>query len=214
MPLSALGEGHSLYVAPNVTVQPYCGPMSNETRAALTSARQTYMDASASASKAQDALLARLASDLPSKVDAVARRVAESDVQKARSLGKERLDEVRGELRRRALTYAEEIRQSRQDLPWRGSVQSSFGPSRFAVMDALRSLYTREVIEDFVKPLQVAGFAVQARNYNSHDFFESENYEAEIDAVVLAVDAAKAAQREVDNARRTDDQADLSDLWT
>lgn len=187
--------------------------MSEETKHAVDEAQRAHEEAEATTHDAQDALLSAVAANLPDRVDAIARGIAERDMDTTRRLGKERLDELRAELRREALTLADQVRQAGRKLNWSG-IGSSFGPSDYDVHDAVKSIFDRNARERLSSPVYDAGFGVSRQGFTADELLDAQAMKAEVDDVLRAMDAQIAASHTLTAKRKEDDDADLSDVWS
>lgn len=187
--------------------------MSEETKRAVEQAQREHDQATSATHAAQDALLTAVAAGLPDRVDAIARKIAERDMDTTRRLGKERVDELRAELRREALTLADHARQVGRTLKWSG-VASSLGASDWDIHSAVRSIFDRDARERLSTPLFAAGYGVSAQVYTAEELLDTKAVYSEVDAVLRAMDAQLQASRTLSAKRKEDDDADLSDVWS
>jgi hypothetical protein len=160
-------------------------------------------------------LLDRIASGVPTAVDGIAKRAAESQPDVTRQLGSDGIRAMRAELAEKALQLATEIRTAQISWPLEQSVRYGEVGTRHLDAALFSYLHGRRM-DVLVEVLQSHGFAIRGDGepgaqdlINPHDLYH-ETWLAPLSEARITL---AAAESEVRAAKQSDADAAVQEIW-
>lgn len=196
---------------PGITVE----DMSDQAGDALAGAEAALAAVRTKAERLEGELLERIAAGVPSAVDGIAKRAAESQPDVTRQLGSGGIRTMRAELAERARQLAAEIRTARISWPLDQSVR--YGEVRTRHLDAALFSYLHGPRMDaLVEVLQSHGFAIRGDGeqgaqelVNPHDLYD----EGWLSPLAEARATLPAIESHVRAAKQSDADAAVRSIW-
>jgi hypothetical protein len=191
--------------------------MSDQTRGALDLATARAEAARVASDRLGQELLERIASGIPARIDGIAKRTAESQPEVTKQLGSEGIRTMRAELADKAGALATEVRGAARAISWPSEQSLRYGEVRTRHLDgALFSYLHGGRMNVFAEVLESHGFAIYGDSaaraqdvVNPHQLY-SEQWLSDL---ADARTALSAAQAQVRDAQRTDDESSVQTIW-
>lgn len=189
--------------------------MSDHTGEVLTSAEAALAAEQTNTERCERELLDRIAAGLPSAVDGIARRAAESQPEVTRQLGIDGIRALRAELAEKADQLATDIRAAQISWPSEQSVRYGEVPTRHLDAALFRYLHGGRM-DVLVEVLHSHGFAIRKDGeqdaqdlINPHDLYRA----GWLSPLAEARTSLASAESRVRAAKQSDADADVQSIW-
>jgi hypothetical protein len=189
--------------------------MSDQTGAALARAEAALAAEQDKTERLERQLLDRIAAGVPTAVDGIAKRAAQSQPEVTRQLGRGGIRALRADLAEAAIQLAAEIRAAQITWPLERSVRYGEVPTRH-LDAALFSYLHGPRMNVLVEVLQSHGFAIRGDGehgaqelVNPHDLYD----ESWLSALAEARTTLSAMESSVRAAQQSDADADVRSIW-
>lgn len=190
--------------------------MTDETARMLEEALDDEVAAQANADEFKRACLAYVAEELPGRLDAFAKTVAQGQPDVTRSLGAEGVRQLRSELETEATSLAGELKDSVGQISWPSSRSRYSQVDNDSIRTALFEYLSGVRVGKIAAIFKYHGYDIQDDNAQSGQGLVdplSLYDESQFGLLARALKDLDSAKRHVASARTAHDNATVDDLW-